>query len=133
MTLQDYTTEELKAELQRRQKEARKRAAEERRKRGTQYAHVRAKITRISGTAFKNRRYEAKIIEEDLAKLDRASLYHHRNGAEYPLLKANFNSDTAPRIGDIVLLRSRKTNRYPEGFGLFCTPYISEIYKRKNN
>ena len=73
------------------------------------------------------------IVEEDLAKLDRASLYHLRNGAEYPLLNVNFNTDTAPRIGDIVLLRSRKTNRYPEGFGSFCIPYISEIYKRKNN
>lgn len=133
MNLQDYTTEELKAELQRRQKEARKRAAEERRKRGTQYAYVRAKITRITGNSFKNKRYIAKILEEDLHNLDVATREYHKYGKEYPLLKANFTSDTIPHIGDVVLLRSRKTNRYPEGFGLFCTPYISEIYKRKNN
>lgn len=133
MDLSAYTTEEIKAELHRRQKEDRKRAAEERRKQGTQYAYLRAKITRVSGDSFKSKRYAAKILEEDLLKLDVATRNYHKYGKEYPLLKARFNADTVPQVGDIVLLRSRKTNRYPEGFGLFCTPYISEIYKRKNN
>lgn len=132
MNLQEYTTEELKAELRRRQKEDRKRAAEERRKRGTQYAYVRAKITRTTGGSFKTKRYVAQILEEDLLKLDVATQHYHKYGKEYPLLRARFTADTVPHVGDLVLLRSRKTNRYPEGFGLFCTPFICEIYQRKN-
>lgn len=132
MELKDYTTEELKAELKRR-------ATEERRLRSmgrshkAEYTYARAVITSISKDNWLRREFRAKILDEDLACMDENIRRRYRDEMRMNILRANFNKDTAPDIGDIVRIRSCKTNYNPSGFGLFSTPYIVEVIKRAEN
>lgn len=129
MSIEDYTTEELKAEIKRRQTEAR-RLRSSGKSYKAEYAYARAVITWASNDPFSRQIFRAHILDEDLAKMDRQMQVNYRYEKQINILRANFNKDTAPRKGDLVRIRSRRTKYYPDGFGLFCTPYIFEVIKR---
>lgn len=128
MELKDYSTEELWAEIKRR-------ATGERcqrsigRSRKAEYAYAKAEITFVSDESFSRRIFRGKIDPNSVLK------FNGRWLSERPffLLRANFTKDTAPKVGDIVRLRSRKTKSNPDGFGLFSSAQIFEIIKRAGN
>lgn len=128
MNLQDYTTEELKAEIKRRQIEERK--ARSRKGMKAEYAYAEAVITYINGNAFARRTYQADISESDCMKNNIPMQSRHRYYLRID--RKVFNKSNAPKVGDVVKLKSRKTQYNPDGFGLFCEPIICEIIKRNN-
>lgn len=125
MKLKDYTTEELKAELKRR-------ATEERRLRSigrshkAEYAYATALITYVSDDPYIRRQYKIKVSKEDCEKYKLGVSYKTGTGYAH-ILHSKFNKETAPKLGDVVRIRSRKTKSNPNGFGLFSTPVIYEI------
>lgn len=127
MELKDYTTDELRAELKRRNIEARRQGSLGRSQKAV-YAYANGVVTYVSDDPFSRRQFKVKICEPDCDKYQLSVLY--RIGSYAHILRANFTKDTAPRLGDIVRVRSRKTNSRPNGFGVFPTPYIIEVIHR---
>lgn len=127
MELKDYTTEEIRAELKRRNAEAAHKRAMERKAMGTQYAYELAEVTYMSPGAFYFRTYDVRMLNKE-----RFSGYRERQ-SYVGLVRAFFNTSNAPRVGDIVKLRSRKTKDNPDGFGLFENAKICEVVKRKED
>lgn len=127
MQLKDYTIEELRAELKRRDIEARRQRSLGCSRKAV-YAYATGVVTYVSDEPFSKRQFKVKICEQDCTKYKLSALY--RTDGYAHILRANFTKDTAPRLGDIVRVRSRKTNSRPNGFGVFSTPYIVEIIQR---
>lgn len=122
--LKDYTTKELKEELKRRSKEERLKRLSVPRK--TEYAYATAVVGHINKYASFNRKYSVKISEEDVQTY---------NISEYRVTMdvardVSINVADAPKIGDVVKLRGRKTKSNPTGFGCFANPVICEVIKR---
>lgn len=120
MALQDYTTEELKAELKRRQIEARK--ARSRKGVKLEYGYAIAKVTWVSKDPFCKKRFRIKILDDWAAK-------YHSEYSDTPIDRKVFNKSNHPQVGDIVKVKSRKTKYAPNGFGLFSNVKIVEIIK----
>lgn len=126
MDLKDYTTEELNAELKRRKSEAARKAVEERKKLG-RYVYAKAVITKVVPAPFSRQYWRGQILDANVLKID----YWHKE-REFRIIRENFNRKTAPRVGDIVLLKSMKTNLSPNGFAPYSFPRISKVLERKN-
>lgn len=122
-TLQDYTTDELKAELKRRQIEARKQKS-----RKTEYAYATATVRSIDKYASFKRYYHVFISEDDT---QRDRIADHRILIDVSL-DVKIKAADKPKVGDVVKLRSRKTKDNPTGFGSFAHPIICEVLERNN-
>lgn len=130
MELKDYTTEQLKAELKRR-------ATEERRLRSTgrshkaEYAYAIALITQVSDDVYSQRLFYGKVLTFD----EKESINPRwMRESLFMIVRANFKKDTAPKVNDIVRVKSRKTRICPNGFGnCFTTPYIIEVIGHDND
>lgn len=104
MELKDYTTEELKAELARRNREEGK----------TNYEYAKGRVVSIlhKNSAFSSWRYVVDIFREDIVRLSinpfalKDCSFAYKQGA--------FNKTTAPKEGDIVLLQKRITKNSPK-------------------
>lgn len=120
MTLQDYTTEELKAELRRRAAEERKARTAERR-RMTEYNYAEGTVIHVSGTVFSRTTYDVKLDEADAKRLGKSTVCSLRPP------KGVRRAD-APEVGDRVRLKGRITRSDPTGF-MWGNAYIHEIIK----
>lgn len=123
MKIEDFTTEELRAELKRRDKEARRQRALERKLKGIEYAYAEARIRYVSQDPWCRRKFNIEFLDKELGK-------HVSPYSDIPIDRKVFNKQTSPRKGDIVKVRCRKTNSNPTGFGLWCHPCICEMIKR---
>lgn len=127
MTLQDYTTEELRAELKRRDVEARRERAKNRDNKA-KYAYATGVVCWASRDPYCRREYRVNICEEDRDKYKLPNYELHKRC--YPLLSVIKATD-APQVGDTVTIRARVTKARPDGFSSFHTPSIVEVIKRK--
>ena len=128
MTLQDYTTDELKAELKRRVTEARK-VANANRDRKCKYLYAEGTVVKVLNTIgrvelpFLDWRFKVQIDAEDVAKLGiltwNVDSYHNTD-------RAKFNKSTAPKEGDRVRLKCRVTKDCPR-WNMYRQPIIDEI------
>lgn len=128
MTLQDFTTDELRAELKRRATEARK-AANANRDRKAKYLYAEGTVVKVYNTIgrvkrpFLDWRFKVRIDAEDEVKLGISTWnmdsYHNVD-------RAKFNKSTAPKEGDRVRLKCRVTKDCPK-WNMFHQPIIDEI------
>ena len=125
MKLKDYTTEQLKAEIKRREREERQLRSTGRSYKA-EYAYAIALITYVSDDPYIRRQYKIKVCKKDCEKYQLNISYKTGTGYAY-ILQSRFNKGTAPKLGDMVRIKSRKTKSNPNGFGLFSTPIIYEI------
>lgn len=129
MGLKDYTTEELKAEITRRKREAR-RLLSMSRSHKAEYAYATATITWVSNDPYIRKRFKGVVNNDsDCGEINS----HWLRESELHIIRANFTKDTAPKVGDTVRVKSRKTRRSPYGFSsCFSAPHIVEIIKHKD-
>lgn len=128
MTLQDYTTDELRAELKRRAVEARK-AANTDRDRKHKYLYAEGTVINVHNTSggrrlpFSDWTFKVHIDDEYAAKLNiqtwNIDIYHTVN-------RAKFKKSTAPKEGDRVRLKCRVTKNFPR-WNMVHQPMIDEI------
>lgn len=129
MTLQDYTTDELKAELKRRQTEARK-AANANRDRKHKFLYAEGTVTRVYRTKGGGN-IPLSEWDFDVCLDDKYSTKYNLQGRKKTpscsLNRARFTrKGTAPKEGDRVRLKCRITKFSPD-WGLFYRPVIDEI------
>lgn len=128
MTLQDYTTDELKAEIKRRQAEARK-AANANRDRKHKYLYAEGTVTSIyrtrNGMKLPFSEWRFKVCLEDKYVIE-YNIYGYKKTPTCDLNRARFRKDTAPKEGDRVRLKCRITKDSPD-WDLFYRPVIDEI------
>lgn len=108
MKLEDYTTEQLRAELARRNKLARENA----RKEGAnkpKYIVTDGVVKRVLNDKgpFYRKKWEVEVSEEF------ANEHGIKQVLTYALLGGAFTKDTAPKVGDKVVLRCRLTKARP--------------------
>lgn len=108
MKLEDYTTEQLRAELARRNKLARENA----RKEGAnkpKYIVTDGVVKRVLNDKgpFYHKKWEVEVSEEF------ANEHGIKQVLTYALLGGAFTKDTAPKVGDKVVLRCRLTKARP--------------------
>ncbi len=120
-TLQNYTIEELTAEIKRRKKEARL----NRPKAQAQYAYLKAVVTWASGHAFNKRVYRARLLPEVRQYAD--SVWNSKELIVTIAAGSDIRSLNAPRPNDIVVLKDRITKNNPNGFGEICNPKIWKL------
>jgi hypothetical protein len=123
--LQNYTTEELKAEIKRRQRGERINRPRQK----IEYTYASATIINMTNDTLIRRYYEVIIDEEDIRKYQ-ISIYKKKFKVRVDMRL--FKANNAPMIGDKVLIRSRRTKKAPMGFGIFGEVFISEITEHKN-
>lgn len=128
MDIKECSIEELKAELQLRYAEER-RIRNANRDNKAKYAYATGIVTWVSEHPFSRRDWIVKISDEDIEKYNLGAYYSKQRNMR--LIYHCFNKDTAPKVGDLVRIRSRITKACLKGFGLFNTPYICEVIKRK--
>lgn len=128
--LKDYTDEELRNELKRRAIEKRKNTPRE-----VVYVEFEATIKEVDNKKgyycsgkewhkpFTSWRYE---IEDWTTHVD--IKYHN----DFTLKQGCFKRDTAPKVGDRVKLRYRRTKKSAEIFDIHKAKIV-EIVKQKNN
>lgn len=128
MTLQDFTTDELRAELKRRATEARK-AANANRDRNPKYLYADGTVIKVYDTSCgKNRpfsewQFKVRIDEEYVVKYGIQSWGKER---DLDVNRAKFKKHNAPKVGDRVRLKCRVTKGSPR-WGMFHQPMIDEI------
>lgn len=127
MALQDYTDDELREELKRRAKE-RRAATRKERDRGSDYAYAMATVTWMSNSAFTRRQYEVTLTDSEFERLRYA--INHKTFIIRSL--SGFNKGNAPKVGDTVLLKGRRTRLDKSGF-FFGKVYIDKILKSTDN
>lgn len=123
MDIQSYlsgiSTDDLKVEIKRRQKEERVNKPHQK----TEYAYATAEITYVEGRTFAEMRFRINI-------LDKWAATHHHPHSEVAIDRKVFKAACHPEVGDIVKIKSRKTKEAPDGFGIFSNIMICEIIKR---
>lgn len=120
MELKDYTTEELRNEIERRRRENVKKSLS-----NIEYKKFTAVVKSIDKSRYPFRcRIENPSIEYEIP----GCVYH-----DYALKRGVFVIETAPRIGDVVMLAYRRTkiNAKHEIFDV-CNAKIIEVIARKN-
>lgn len=117
--LSDISTDELKAEIKRRQIEIRKNRPHSK----PEYAYATAEVTYAKGRTFTEMKFRIKILDEWAAK-------HHHPWSDVTIDRTVFKAAYHPEVGDIVKIKSRKTKEAPDGFGIFSNIMICEIIKR---
>lgn len=126
--LQNYTDDQLREELKRRAKERRANTPRE-----IVYKEFEAYIVQIDNVKqkynghtsylpFEQWSYKVDGIVSDFPSINRSKVYKSARGV--------FKKDTAPRVGDRVKLRYRKSKNSYEGFDM-DNARIVEIIKRK--
>lgn len=128
MTLQDFTIDELRAELNRRAIEARK-AANANRDRKPKYLYAEGTVLTVHNTSggrklpFLDWSFKVHIDDEYTMKLNiqtwNIDSYHNVN-------RAKFKKRNAPKEGDRVRLKCRVTKDSPR-WNMFHQPIIDEI------
>lgn len=127
MELQDYTDEQLREELKRRAKEKRA-ATRKERGTGTDYAYAMATITWMSEGPFIRRQYEATLTDEEWERL-KVNINHKTFQIRS---MSGFNKSTAPKVGDLVLLKGRRSRHDKTGF-FWGNVYLDKILKSAVN
>lgn len=114
MELKDYTTIQLLDELKRRFREQN---PIERKISKPEYAVLKAKVVRITGTdrAFTHWSFFVKFDEEDVEKFNSVDQAPFSPvGIRVPLYSGKFKKDNPPKIGDVVIVRDRLTKASPK-------------------
>lgn len=108
MRLEDYTTDQLRAELARRNKLARE-AARKNSENKPKYITIDGIVKRVLNDKgpFSRKKWEVEIPE------DFANEHKIKQVLTYGLLGGAFTKDTAPKVGDKVILRCRLTKACP--------------------
>ncbi len=115
MTLQDYTTDELRAELKRRATEARK-AANVNRDRKAKYLYAEGTVIEVYNDScgrkrpFSEWRFRVRIDDEYATKLN---IQSWNIDSCHNVDRAKFKKSTAPKEGDRVRLKCRITKDSP--------------------
>lgn len=130
MDLTLISTQELEAELCRRKKEEKAKKQSERDYK-FKYAYARAMVTYASSTPFSRGRWDTELLEDEAIKYNRNRGPIDRTFKDVSLDKTVFKASNAPKVGDIVMLRSRITKHNPNGFGAFAQPIVCEMLKRR--
>lgn len=125
--LKDYTIDELKEELKRREAEAQSQRSKGRSHRA-EYAYTYGFVVWVSDEPYCRQRFRVRIPQSEIDKHPRLARYSVYGYID--IVRNNFTKDTAPRVGDTVRIKSRKTAHCPDGFGIFSGAYICEIIKR---
>lgn len=130
MELKDYTTDELRAELKRRRVQAMKEA----KKQIPAYKEFTATVERLKDSWGNINRYMYSITDAKPHNCEiKSELFTNIGWRDFSLQKNTFNKETAPKVGDKVLLRYRryKTQKF-ESFD-FMKAKIVEVLERSNN
>lgn len=123
MELKDYTTEELKAELKRRQMEARKLKDNK-----AQYIYATAVVTHASGSCFSLRHWDVELTDESMKELN---LHHTRkNISSIYVNKLKIKAGDSPKVGDMVKVQCRITKSAQQPFFWRNKIRICEVIKR---
>ena len=123
MELKDYTIEELQDEIKRRQKENRRSYIMSS---TPEYSYITAKVIGMSATTFSNCKYHVTVSSESKQQL--TPLQIHTIETNYiPLLSGVFKKHNAPKIGDEVIIRARKTKYNPTGWDDLKAIRICEV------
>lgn len=126
--LQDFTTDELRAELKRRATEARK-AANANRDRKAKYLYAEGTVTNVHNTSsgrrlpFADWSFKVHIDDEYATKHNIKSWDIERY---LSVNRANIKKSNAPKEGDRVRLKCRVTKDSPR-WNMFCQPIIDEV------
>lgn len=122
MTLQEYTTEELKAELKRRSDIEK---AERRKNRDykAKYLYATGVVDNISHKRF--------FVKLDKKYIDEYEIPFYKIYVSYKLDKTKIKKADEPKIGDRVRLRCRITKSSPK-WNFFIEPFIEAVIERKN-
>lgn len=130
MDLTLISTQELEAELCRRKKEEKTKKQSERDYK-FKYAYARAMVTYALSTPFSRGRWNVELLQDEAIKYNRNNQgSFDRTFKDVSLDKTVFKASNAPKLGDIVMLRSRITKHNPNGFGAFAQPIVCEVLKR---
>lgn len=121
MKLEDYTTEQLKEELSRRQQIARQEALKNR-VTTPQYEVIKGTVLKVLNEklAFCRRKWVIEFSEETSQK------YNISKTAFYKLLGGKFTKETSPVVGDTVLIRCRITKMCPTFTEKYATIFAKE-------
>lgn len=128
MTLQDFTTDELRAELKRRATEARK-AANVSRDRKAKYLYAEGTVIKVHDGGcgrklpFSEWRFKVHIDDEYATKLN---IQTWNIDSYHDVDHAKFKKSNAPKEGDRVRLKCRVTKDSPR-WNMFHQPIIDEI------
>lgn len=127
--IQDYTTDELRAELKRRATEARK-AANVNRDRKAKYLYAEGTVIKVYNDSCGRKRpfseWRFMVLLEDKYIIAYNIPSYQRSGSDYCVNRAKFNKTTAPKEGDRVRLKCRITKDSPR-WNMFHLPIIDEI------
>lgn len=133
MTLQDYTTDELRAELKRRATEARK-AANVNRDRKAKYLYAEGTVIKVYNDSCGRKRpfseWRFMVLLDDKYIIAYNIPSYQRSGRVYCVNRAKFNKTTAPKEGDRVRLKCRVTKDSPR-WNMFQQPMIDEIIAKE--
>ena len=130
MELKDYTTEELREELKRRRVQAMKEA----KKQLPAYKEFTATIERVKNSWGNVNLYRYSITDAKPHNCEiKSELFANIGWKGFGLQTNTFNKETAPKIGDKVLLRyKRHKTQKVESFD-FMKARIVDVLERSNN
>lgn len=132
MTLQDFTTDELRAELKRRATEARK-AANANRDRKHKYLYVEGTVVKVYDNSCGRKRpfseWSFEVFLDDKYIVD-YNIPSYNRSRSYAVNRVKLNKSTAPKEGDRVRLKCRITKDSPR-WNMFHQPVIDEVIDRK--
>ena len=115
MGLEQYTTEELKAELKRRKSQSVRKNGKPVRKE-KQYAELTGEVTHVSRPSHGNkvRDYSFKVRFNDAELFSIERVYKFQNDFEYFAVDKSIKTlDELPEVGDKVVVRSRTDAFFP--------------------
>ena len=130
MELRDYTTEELRAELKRRRVQAMKEA----KKQIPTYKEFTATIKELYNSRTNANGYVYSVTDAEPHNSDiKQGLFNNISWKGFSLQKNTFNKETAPKIGDKVLLRYRRHKTCQAEIFDFTKAKIVEVLELSNN
>lgn len=130
MELKDYTTEELRAELKRRRVQAMKEA----KKHIPAYKEFTATVKELYNSQTNVNGYVYSVTDAEPHNSDiKQELFNNISWKGFSLQKNTFNKETAPKIGDKVLLRYRRHKTCQAEIFDFTKAKIVEVLERSNN
>lgn len=130
MELKDYTTEELRAELKRRRIKAMKEA----KKQLPTYKEFTATVERVQNSWGNINAYMYSITDANPHNNEiKSELFTNISWRDFSLQKNTFNKETAPKVGDKVLLRYKRHKTQKEEIFDFTKAKIVEVIERSNN
>lgn len=126
MNITDFTTEELRAELKRRNRE---KLREVNKNNKPKYLYAIATVNEVEGGSFKpfsGWRWKVSIHDK---YINEYKIYDYRQTPTIDIIRSLFNKTNCPKEGDIVKLKCRITKSSPT-WNLFNKPRICEIIKK---